>query len=274
MYKRTSPGVHSHQHKDGRIEWRASVYRAGKRWVAKGFSTRGEAMMGRYRLITVLDSNQLPWVTPRLLSTHEAATLLSQAPLWLAGPILMSLFAGLRVSEIVALQWNDMDFSREQLRVAGFRGGQAREFPLPKPLATFFRCWQKGFAPSSAMFVNGLGQPLTQAVMRRAFHQTCKRAGIPDLRLQDLRHTFAAWACQSQLPFGVVAVMMGARRSSAARYANYLHSLERWIAGPSGLPVSHKFHELSGLLVAQPMAYEPFLVSLFASLSPGTASAA
>jgi len=267
MFKQTMPGIHSRLHKDGRIEWTATVNRGGRRWVAKGFSTKQEALAGQRRLAISLDSNQLSWVAPRLLSVQEAATLLSQAEVWLVGPILMSLFAGLRASEIVALRCDDMDVNREQLRVAGQRSGQTREFPLPKPLAIL--CWICQYAAPAApsLFEDRLGKPLSQAVLYHAFRETCHKAGLADLRFQDLRHTFAAWAMQARLPVTLIAAMLGVRRMTAPWLAKYLVALEQRSGLTTTLP-ANQFAELIRLIVEHPDAYPPFLVSLF--LSPVT----
>ena len=260
-------GIHSRQHQDGRIEWTARVYRDGTYWVATGFRTKEEALAGQCRLAQRVDSKQLSWVTPRLLTVQEAATLLSQAQVWLIGPILMSLFAGLRASEIVALRCDDMDFDREQLRVAGQRSGQTREFPLPKPLAML--CWicQYATPASPSLFVDGLGKPLSQAVLHHAFRETCHKAGLADLRFQDLRHTFPAWAMQARLPVTLIAAMLGVRRMTAPGLAQYLVTLEQRSGLTTTLP-ANQFAKLSRLILEHPDAYPPFLVSLF--ISPET----
>lgn len=274
MFEPTMPGIRQRYHEDGRIEWTATVYRGGKRWVANGFSTKHEAVAGRHRLIVALDSNQLSWVTPRLLSVQEAATLLSHAPLWLLGPILMSLFVGLRATEIVTLRSDAIDYDRESLRVTDAHGALTREFPLPNQLVNLFWLWQKAFPSSPSMFVDGNGKPLTQAVLRNAFHDACTAAGITDLRLPDLWFTFAAWALQAHLPSGRIAVMMGARPSTAARFARLLHSIDRWTVRPYGRPASDTFLELGRLILSQPATYAPFLVAIFASPSTNPRMAA
>jgi integrase len=267
MFKLTMLGIRQRLHKDGRVEWTVTVNRGGKRWVAKGFSTKQEALAGQRRLAISLDSNQLSWVTPRLLSVQEAATLLSQAEVWLVGPILMSLFAGLRASEIVALRCDDMDVNREQLRVAGQRSGQTREFPLPKPLAML--CWICQYAAPAApsLFEDGLGKPLSQAVLHHAFRETSHKAGLADLRFQDLRHTFAAWAMQARLPVTLIAAMLGVRRMTAPWLAKYLVALEQR-SGLTTTSPANQFAELSRLIVEHPDDYPPFLVALF--ISPRT----
>lgn len=274
MFKQTLPGIHSHLHKDGRITWTATVSRTGRRWMAKGFSTKQAAIVGRQRLLAAIDIDQLSWITPRLLSIQEAAAVLSHVPLWLLGPILMGLFVGLRASEIVMLRSDAIDYDRESLRVTDAHGALTREFPLPNQLINLFWLWQQAFPSSPFMFVDESGKPLTQAVLRNAFNEACTAAGLTDLRLPDLRFTFAAWALQANRPSGMIAVMMGARRSTAARFARLLHSIDRWTGRPYGRPTSDAFLELGQLIVRQPDTYAPFFVAMFASSSnnPGMAA--
>lgn len=73
-------GICSRRHHDGQIEWIAPVYRDGTCWVATGFETKEEALACQRRLAQSVDSNQLSWISPRLLSVQEAAALLSVAP--------------------------------------------------------------------------------------------------------------------------------------------------------------------------------------------------
>ncbi len=247
-------GIYSCPQHDGRIEWTVSAYRNGTYWVATGFRTKEEALEGQRRLAQSADSKQLSRMTHRLLSVQEAAMLLSHAQAWLVGPVLMSLFAGLRASELVALQSDDMDFDREQLRVAGQRSGQTRQVPLPKPLA--MRCWirQHTTPVSPSLFVDGLGKPLTRTVLHYAFRETCHKAGLPDLQFQDLRYTFAAWAMQSRVPMTLIATMLGVRRITASWLAKYLVALEPR-SGITTTPPADQFAELSWLVLKHPNAY-------------------
>ena len=44
-----------------------------------------------------------------------------------------------------------------------------------------------------------------------AFHRVCKQLGITDIRLHDLRHTFATWLRQRGTELDVIASQLGHR---------------------------------------------------------------
>lgn len=50
MRKRASHGISTRQHANGRIEFAAFLYHAGRRWVVGGFSTKQDAIAGGRQL--------------------------------------------------------------------------------------------------------------------------------------------------------------------------------------------------------------------------------
>ncbi len=50
MRKRASHGISTRQHVNGRIEFAAFLYHAGRRWVVGGFSTKQDAIAGGRQL--------------------------------------------------------------------------------------------------------------------------------------------------------------------------------------------------------------------------------
>ncbi len=44
MRKEASLGIYTRQHANGRIEFKAFLYHAGRRWVVGGFSTKQDAL--------------------------------------------------------------------------------------------------------------------------------------------------------------------------------------------------------------------------------------
>jgi integrase len=58
------------------------------------------------------------------------------------------------------------------------------------------------------VFANGVGDVLGQDLLRRRFMKAVKAAGLPALRLHDLRHTFGTLAVQA-FPLSDVKAYMG-----------------------------------------------------------------
>lgn len=206
-----------------------------------------------------------PTPLPRILSVQEAASLLSQAPAWLQGPILMSLYAGLRPTEIVGLQWKDLDIERTQFRVPAGLSTQSRVLPLFGPLTSLFQqLRQHAAVDASTIFLTGQGHPLTTRTISAAFHQTSERAQLPGLRLRDLRQTCVVWAFEAELPLLLVAKMMGTRLPGLiARLAWYLSPSHRLTSNLGHSQGPNKFHVLIAQMLANPSTVDPNLIALF-----------
>jgi integrase len=166
-----------------------------------------------------LEKAERPRPTPptqRVLGQTEIADLL-RACLPRHRPLLATaLYTGMRLSELLALTWAEVDFEarvvrvRAQLsrahpgaparRVAPKTRAAVRDIPLAPQLATVLARERRrtNFArDDDYVFATRLGRPLGQRnVARTALAHAVKRSrldgrGRPPLRFHDLRHTFA-----------------------------------------------------------------------------------
>lgn len=129
-------------------------------------------------------------------------------------------FTGLRLGELLALRWCDVDFARRLVHVrrsyvAGRedtpKSGKVRSVPLidqgARALDQLSR--REHFtADDDRVFVNQVGDVLGQDLLRRRYRAALKRAGLKALRLHDLRHTFGTLAVQA-FPLSDVKAYMG-----------------------------------------------------------------
>jgi integrase len=167
-----------------------------------------------------LEKTERPRPAPRaqrVLGQAEIAELL-RACLPRYRPLLATaLYTGMRLSELLALTWADVDFQdrlvrvRAQLsrarrgaparRVAPKTRAAVRDIPLAPQLATLLarERARAGFsADNDYVFATRHGAPLGQRnVARTALARAARRAGLdrggrPPLRFHDLRHTFAS----------------------------------------------------------------------------------
>jgi integrase len=99
---------------------------------------------------------------------------------------------GARASNVFRLRWEDVDLEAKVFRVsaAEFKGRRAVGFPLPPDAVTVLE-QQRGAHPEY-VFTDQLGRAPVRS-LKTCWAKACKRAGLPGLRLHDLRHTFAAW---------------------------------------------------------------------------------
>lgn len=109
-------------------------------------------------------------------------------------------YTGLRLGELLALRWEDVNLDLRRLVVhralsAGFegptKGWQARFVPLSDGVAdALARLHERGEFTSTTdyVFCNRFGRPLDGAALRRRFKRTAAAAGLRVLGFHALRH--------------------------------------------------------------------------------------
>ncbi len=115
---------------------------------------------------------------------------------------LTAAFTGLRMGELLALRWRDVDFAGSLLRVrASYAGGaltspksgKVRSVPLAPDVAqALARLADRGLftAEDDLVFPGEAGEFLDGSALRRRYKAALARAGLRSLRFHDLRHTF------------------------------------------------------------------------------------
>jgi len=82
---------------------------------------------------------------------------------------------------------------------------------------------------SGFVFTNILGKPLAEEWVSKCFHKVLTRAGLPSIRLYDLRHTCASLLLTLGVPMRVVMEILGHSQISitANTYTHVIPQLER-----------------------------------------------
>ena len=133
-----------------------------------------------------------------------------------ADVIRLLLLTGCRKSEILTLRWQDVD--GDTLNLIDAKSGPRRVF-LNAPARAILE--RQPRAGSFWVFPSPLdpGRPLYSDLP--LWNSVREDAGIEDVRLHDLRHTFASHAVLRGIPLPVVSHLLGHKRPSMAmRYAH------------------------------------------------------
>jgi integrase len=141
--------------------------------------------------------------------------------------------AGPRLSEIRALKVGNVDFEVGVLRFedgftttgghAGNKGRRVRSVPMTSNVRAALTPYCEDKAPDALVFEHDAkpGEPICGVSLYRRFLSAAKRAGLPRLRLHDLRHSFGTQAIRA---FNIYEVqrMMGHRHiTTTERYLHY-----------------------------------------------------
>jgi integrase len=139
----------------------------------------------------------------QVFSPEEVRALVRAAASEQDGAIfLTAAFTGLRMGELLALRWRDVDFAGATIRVRGSyaaghlttpKSGKVRAVPMAPDVATDVA--QLGrrehwLGDDDLVFAGESGGYLDGSALRRRYKEALSRAGLRPLRFHDLRHTF------------------------------------------------------------------------------------
>ncbi len=163
----------------------------------------------------------------RFLATEELARLgavLSEAertatelPSVIAA-IRLLIFTGARLGEILGLQWRDVDFERTCLRLPESKTG-AKVIHLNAPAMEVLNGLEREEGNTWVIAGREPGKPLVN--LRKPWHRIREAAGLADVRLHDLRHSFASVGVAGGLSLPMIGALLGhAQPATTARYAH------------------------------------------------------
>ena len=132
--------------------------------------------------------------------------------------IRMLVLTGCRKSEILTLQWSHVNFETGYLELPDSKTGQKRVplgAPAPELLASLPRLADNPFVfPGEKAGQHLVGLPRVWSAIRA-------KAGLQDVRLHDLRHSFASVGAGAGMGLAVVGKLLGHRDpKTTARYAH------------------------------------------------------
>lgn len=134
----------------------------------------------------------------RWLTLDEEGRLLAAAPSWLRDILLFALHTGLRQSEILNLQWPQVDLTRRTLLILEQKNGGQDTLPLNLTAVEVLQARARVRSIRTAhVFVNHAGHRWNTRNLLRAFYVARRKAGIEGFRFHDCRHTFASRLVQA-----------------------------------------------------------------------------
>jgi integrase len=164
----------------------------------------------------------------RYLQPEELKAVLDTAPVWLRPIIGLLAATGMRRSELLGTRWVDVDLANSIIHLRQTKNGDARPVYLNELALTVLRSLpgSDGHQPTS------LFPGITPEQVSMAFRRTCRKLGIADCRLHDLRHTAASHMRLQGHGIDVIADLLGHRDlRMAKRYQHlspqFLHSAVR-----------------------------------------------
>lgn len=159
----------------------------------------------------------------RYLSKEEAARLLASIRAdenqIAAKAILLLFLTGARRNEITQAEWSYVDWQRCTLLVPKSKSGSSREISLSNRALDVLRSITPVQGNKYIFPASSTGRPMPHLFF--PWDRIRKRAGLADLRLHDLRHSFASFLVNDGEELHVVQWLLGhANPRSTQRYAH------------------------------------------------------
>ncbi len=169
----------------------------------------------------------------------ERAALAGKKTKWLG--IVVCLYTGLRIGELLALEWKDVDFQKGVLTVSKSRHegkdengryahivespktvSSRRCIPLPKQILCELRMLKR---KSRSLYVISNGESsIPVRSYQRSFERLLKKLDIPHKGFHALRHTFATRALECGMDVKMLSELLG-HKDPAVTLRRYVHSL-------------------------------------------------
>ncbi|MCG7853934.1 MAG: tyrosine-type recombinase/integrase [Methanosarcinaceae archaeon] len=128
----------------------------------------------------------------------------------LEGPVRAILGLGLRRSEMINLEWSDINYDAGIVRVRGTKTDQAlREIPLPGMLVAYFKKLKR-LEDVQNVLLNGSGRPWNRNSLNSALRRFRAAKYVPfDWNFQMLRATYGSLLVQQGVPISHVSMALG-----------------------------------------------------------------
>jgi integrase len=159
----------------------------------------------------------------RMLSAEELARLGDALAGYRGSPYVVAavkllVFTGARLSEVLGLRWEWIDFERGEARLPDSKTG-AKTLHLPPPALAVLMDLPRVERNPHVIVGNIWGAPLVN--LGKAWRAIRKQAGLDDVRIHDLRHAFASIAASSGMGLPIIGKMLGhADARTTQRYAH------------------------------------------------------
>ena len=153
--------------------------------------------------------------------------------------IRLLMLTGCRKSEILSLQWTDIDLEAGELRLRESKTGP-RAVPLSPPAAKVLAELPR--VPGNPWVIPGQKPDTHMTNLDDPWRIVCHRAGIENVRIHDCRHSFASRALALGESLPVIAKLLGhSQIRTTARYAHLARDSVRASAARVAASIAEDF---------------------------------
>jgi integrase len=148
-----------------------------------------------------------------ILTNAEEQRLLAECSERLKPLVVLALHTGMRKSELLNLEWKNVDFNKKMILVEHTKSGKARRIPMNEVAEAELLVLKSR---------NGTERVFPFTSIRSAWEGARRGAGLQGLRFHDLRHTFGSRLAERGVDLVRIRKLMG--HSTLLVTQRYLHS--------------------------------------------------
>lgn len=155
----------------------------------------------------------------RLEEVLEEEEALQLKSLYVLRAIRMLIYTGCRMNEILTLKWKDVYLEERYIHLTDSKTGE-RFVPLNEPAKKTLEKVKKREG-NPYVFCGGKQENSHVVNIEKAWQKIRKKANLDDVRIHDLRHSFASFALKKGLDLYQIAKLLGHRNiRTTTRYAH------------------------------------------------------
>jgi site-specific recombinase XerD len=161
----------------------------------------------------------------RWLTEHEERRLLENSPEWLRDIIVFALNTGLRLSELLSLEWSRVNLLRKTILIRETKNNKPHMLPLNSiALNVLIQKHEVKVInlKNDLVFASQVGTKIGRRNLTRAFAQALEKAEIKDFTFHCLRHTFATRLAQNGVDIYKIAKLLNHKDlKNTQRYSHH-----------------------------------------------------
>ena len=159
------------------------------------------------------------WVTPEEFP-ELAKAIDTEASPYVRAALWLYLLTGVRKTELLTARWDDVDFTRKELRLPTTKAGRVHYVPLTEPAIALLRGLPK--VKDNPYVLPGARTGAHLVNINKPWKRIRTAAGVEDVRLHDLRRTVGSWLAQAGNSLHLIGrVLNHSNQSTTAVYARF-----------------------------------------------------
>jgi integrase len=151
----------------------------------------------------------------------------------------LALLTGARRGELIALRWQDVDLTKARWTKPHTKAGEKQHVPLNPQACAVLAARYERESEIEQPFLRGRKLATAERAVARCWGRVREAAGLGDMRVHDLRHSFASTLANRRVDLYVIGKLLGHKRiATTQRYAHLVDDTLRAASEAAGRAIA------------------------------------